>query len=306
MKKAYIFPGQSSQYVGMALDLYSSFDIAKKRFEQADEILGIDLKNICFNGPEVELKKTFITQPAIFVHSVIVAELLNEKGYSPVAVAGHSLGEYSAMVSAGVLNFENGLKLVKERSRLMYEAGINKPGTMGAVIGLEVDVVNEICNSLQNEGIVQAANFNSPGQIVISGEIKTVLKALEAAKEKGARMAMQLVVSGAFHSPLMLEAQKGLEEVLNSTPFNDASIPVYTNVTSKAETNAAKLKALLLQQLTKPVRWEEIIINMINTGNSKFIEVGPGSVLKGLLKRIDKEADCQICGTVEQIENFGE
>lgn len=306
MKKTFIFPGQASQYVGMGQDLYQSFNLAKKYFDQASEILGIDIKSICFNGPDEELKKTFITQPAIFIHSVIIADLLKEKGYVPNAVAGHSLGEYSALVSAGVFDFENGLKLVKERSRLMYEAGQSKPGTMGAIIGLDANLINDICSSLQDDGVVQAANFNSQMQIVISGETETVLKALEIAKEKGARMATQLVVSGAFHSPLMKEAQQGLMDVLRTTSFKDASVPIYTNVTSQPETNADKLRGLLLEQVTSPVCWEGIIVNMIKDNNTEFVEVGPGSVLKGLLKRINKEVTCEVCGTVEQLKRFGE
>jgi len=252
------------------------------------------------------LKKTHITQPAIYVHSVLVAELLKQKNIKPVAVAGHSLGEYCALVTANVLDFENGLKLVKERSRLMFEAGQNKPGTMGAIIGLSEQQIKEICSSLQSEGVIQPANFNSPGQIVISGEKHTVLAALEKAKEIGARIATELVVSGAFHSPLMLEAQEGLANALNQTEFKDASIPVYSNVTSKAETKAEELRSLLLKQLTNPVLWQNIMLNMINDGYTDFIETGPGNVLKGLLKRTDRNASCELCGTVEQMESMGE
>lgn len=306
MNKTFIFPGQASQFVGMASDLYEKYSLARDYFSKANEIMEIDLKSICFHGPEDELKKTYITQPAIYVHSIIIAELLKQKNVVPVAVAGHSLGEYSALVAAGVLNFENGLRLVKERSRLMFEAGQNKPGTMGAIIGLSVGQIDEICNALQKEGIIQAANFNSPGQIVISGEKQTVLSALEKAKEKGARLATELVVSGAFHSPLMLEAQDGLSQALNNMPFDDAVIPVYTNVTSKPVTKADEIQSLLLSQLTSPVRWQEIIENMIADGYSDFIETGPGSVLKGLLKRIDKNAVCELCGTTEQLESFGD
>jgi [acyl-carrier-protein] S-malonyltransferase len=306
MKKSFIFPGQASQYVGMASDLYNAFEIAKKLFDRAEEILNFDLKSVCFSGPEEELKKTYITQPAIFVHSVVIAALLKDKGLSPAAVAGHSLGEYSALVAAGVIDFENGLKLVNIRGQLMYEAGINKPGTMGAIVGLLPDEVREICASFKNDGIVQPANFNSPGQIVISGEKAIVLKALEVAKEKKAKIATELVVSGAFHSPLMAEAQNGLSKILNETHFTDATVPVYTNVNARPETKAPVLKELLLKQLTQPVRWEEIITNMIHDGFDSFIEAGPGNVLKGLLKRIDRNAHCDLCGTVEEVNNFGE
>jgi len=306
MSKAFIFPGQASQYVGMAADLYDAYDLAKEYFDRANAIMGLDLKEVCFSGPEEELKKTYITQPAIYVHSVLAAELLKQKNIHPVAAAGHSLGEYCALVTAQVLDFESGLKLVKERSRLMFQAGQNKPGTMAAVIGLSEEQIENICKGLQNDGVIQPANFNSPGQIVISGEKKVVLTALEKAKEAGARIATELVVSGAFHSPLMLEAQDGLADALNNTEFNDAEIPVYTNVTSKPVRNAAELRTLLLKQLTSPVLWQNIMLNMIADGFRDFIETGPGNVLKGLLKRTDRNAVCELCGTAEQLESFGE
>jgi len=306
MNKAFICPGQASQYVGMGSDLYEKYDLAKRYFEQANEILETDLMSICFNGPEEELKKTFLTQPAIFVHSSIVAALLKEKGIYPVAVAGHSLGEYSALVAADALDFQSGLKLVKERSRLMHEAGQNNPGTMGAIIGLLPDQVNEICSSLKNVGVVQPANYNSPGQIAISGDKETVIKALDAAKEMGSRKAMELVVSGAFHSPLMLDAQNGLAEALNSASIKNTIVPLYTNVTGKPETNGNTIKQLLLKQLTSPVLWQDIIAQMVNDNHRDFIEVGPGKVLKGLLKRIDRDSSCDLCGTVEQIEILGD
>jgi len=305
MSKTFIFPGQASQYVGMAADLYDKYELAKKYFTNANEIMGSDLKKICFEGPEEALKTTNITQPAIFVHSVIVSELLKEKNIVAQAVAGHSLGEYSALVSAGVVDFENGLKLVKERSRLMHEAGTKNPGTMGAIIGLSPEQVIEICNSFKGEGIVQAANFNSPGQIAISGDKKTVLKALEAAKDMGSKRTVELVVSGAFHSPLMNEAQEGLAKVLQSTTMKDAAVPVYTNVTGKPVVKGDVLKELLLKQLTSPVLWQDIIQNMIKDGFTDFVEVGPGQVLKGLNRRIDRDASCESCGTVEQLESFG-
>jgi [acyl-carrier-protein] S-malonyltransferase len=306
MNKAFIFPGQASQYVGMAADLYEKYDLAKDYFEIANDIMGMDLKKICFQGPEEELKQTYITQPAIYVHSVLIADLLKQRNINPNAVAGHSLGEYCALVTANVLDFESGLKLVKERSRLMFEAGKKRPGTMGAIIGLSSEQIAEICQTVQNEGIVQPANFNSPGQIVVSGEKNAVLAALDKAKEAGARLATELVVSGAFHSPLMLEAQQGLSKALNETKFNDAKIPVYTNVTSKPVLKADELRSLLLKQLTSPVLWQKIIVNMVGDGHTEFIEAGPGNVLKGLLKRTDRNASCEICGTVEHLESFGE
>jgi len=305
MNKASIFPGQASQYVGMASDLYDKYVLARTYFSRANDIMGMDLKQVCFSGPEDELKKTYITQPAIYVHSVLAADLLKEKNIKPVAAAGHSLGEYCALVTAGVLDFESGLKLVKERSRLMFEAGKSRPGTMGAIIGLSAEQIDEICLADQNQGVVQPANFNSPGQIVISGEKQAVLAALEKAREAGARLATELVVSGAFHSQLMLEAQDGLAKALNETEFKDAEIAVYTNVTSKPVLKAEDLRSLLLKQLTSPVLWQDIMLNMIADGHTDFIEVGPGNVLKGLLKRTDRNASCELCGTVEQLESFG-
>ena len=302
MNKAFIFPGQASQYVGMAKDLYEKFDLAKEYFETANKIMELDLADICFNGPEDELKQTFITQPAIFVHSVIVARLIENKNVKPVAVAGHSLGEYSALVAAGVLTFENGLKLVKERSRLMHEAGQKNPGTMGALIGLDPVSVNEVCELASEFGVVQAANFNSPGQIAISGSITAVTKALEIAKEKGAKRAVELVVSGAFHSPLMKDAQQGLSAALKITEMSDSKIPFYSNVTAEAVQNASEIRELLLKQLTNPVKWQDIILRMINDKHSNFLEVGPGKVLKGLVKRIDKEAQCDACGNVDELD----
>ncbi len=297
---AFVFPGQASQYVGMAADFLENFELARAYFEQANEIMEMDLKKICVQGPEEELKKTFITQPAIFVHSVIVATLLEERGIVPVAVAGHSLGEYSALVAAGVLDFEAGLKLVRQRSRLMYEAGQKRPGTMGAIIGLEREAVLEICEDLKDEGVIQPANFNSPGQIALSGEKNVVHKALELAREKGARKAVELVVSGAFHSPLMQSAEEGLALALRETHFKDPAMPFYSNVTTESSTSGEAIKELLLHQLTKPVRWEGLIKNMAADGFTQMVEVGPGKVLKGLIKRIDRSVSCAICGTVEQ------
>ncbi len=299
-KRAFVFPGQASQYVGMAADLIEHFELARNYFHRANEIMEMDLQTVCLQGPEEELKKTFITQPAIFVHSVIMATLLAEHGIKPQAVAGHSLGEYSALVAAGVLDFESGLKLVKQRSRLMFEAGQKRPGSMGAIIGLERDAVLAICDALKDEGVIQPANFNSPGQIALSGEKDVLLKALDLAREKGARKAVELVVSGAFHSPLMLSAEEGLAQALRETNFADSAIPFYSNVTTESNTSGEAIKELLLHQLTKPVRWEGIIRNMAADGFLHMIEVGPGKVLKGLIKRIERSVTCDLCGTVDQ------
>ncbi len=306
MKTAFIFPGQASQYVGMGKDLYEAYPDTKNIFDTANEILSFDLKSICFEGPDEELKQTYITQPAIFVHSVAVYRLLKEKNIQPSGVAGHSLGEYSALVAAGALQFEDGLKLVQRRGELMQQAGKEKPGTMAALIGLSPEKVYEICQQLKEEGVVQPANFNSPGQIAISGDMATVHKAMELAKAAGAKKAVELVVSGAFHSPLMKDAQSGLKEALDEIDIRDAQVPLYSNVEAKPVQDAEKIRDLLYRQLTHPVRWQEIIENMSRDGFSNFFEIGPGKVLKGLQKRINRAIPCLEVGTVEQIEKLGE
>lgn len=304
MKKAFIFPGQASQFVGMGKDLYDIFDVSRNIFDKANDIMGMDLKDICFNGPEDELKKTYITQPAIFVHSVAVYEVLKQKNILPDFTAGHSLGEYSALTAAGALSFEDGLKLVKRRGELMYEAGIEKPGTMAAIIGMTSEKVYELCDNVKEFGIIQPANFNSPGQIALSGDVEAVRKALGLAKEMGAKRAVELVVSGAFHSPLMEAAQEGLKTVLQDTEIKNAAIPVYSNVEAKAVQDKDKIRDLLYQQLTKPVLWQNLVENMIKDGTESFYEIGPGKVLKGLLKRIDRNVPCFEVGTTENINNL--
>ncbi len=306
MKKAFIFPGQASQFVGMGKDLYETFDVARKLFDQANEILGFDLKKVCFEGPEEELKLTYITQPAIFVHSVIVNALLKEKGLQPAGVAGHSLGEYSALVAAESLTFEDGLRLVQKRGQLMYESGKKNPGTMAALIGLSEEQVYQLCQTLSDQGIIQPANFNSPGQIAISGEVKVIRQAIELAREMGAKKAVELVVSGAFHSPLMDDARAGLQEALEKTEFKNAQIPVYSNVTARPVSEKDEIKQLLFKQLTSPVLWQKSMENMIADGFSSFYEVGPGKVLCGLLKRINRQVPCQPVGTVETVNSVGE
>jgi [acyl-carrier-protein] S-malonyltransferase len=280
---AFVFPGQGSQYVGMGKDLHEQSPSAKELFRRADAILNIPLSRLCFDGPEEELRQTKNTQPAIFLQSVILAK--SYSGPQAGMAAGHSLGEYSALVYAGALTFEDGLRLVRLRGELMQQAGLDRPGTMAAVIGLDPGTVVEVCEKASEAGIVQAANFNSPGQIVISGSVPGVRRAMGLAKERGAKLVKELPVSGAFHSPLMESAQKGLQEALENTPVRDASIPVYANVTAQPVRDAGEIRRLLLQQLTSPVRWEESMMAMAVDGAATFVEIGPGKVLQGLVKR---------------------
>jgi [acyl-carrier-protein] S-malonyltransferase len=282
---AVVFPGQGSQYVGMGKDLCEESPAARDLFEKADRVLGFSLGRICFEGPEEELKQTKNTQPAIFLHSVAVWQLLQQKTVG--MVAGHSLGEYSALVAAGALDFEDALKLVRIRGELMQRAGEEQVGTMAAIIGMDPVTVEEVCIAASPVGVVQAANFNSPGQIVISGSVAGVRKAMELAKKRGAKMAKELVVSGAFHSPLMQSAREGLRLALEKTPIRDADIPVFANVTAQATRRADDVRRMLEEQLTSPVRWSESIENMIAAGATAFLEVGPGKVLQGLVKRIN-------------------
>jgi [acyl-carrier-protein] S-malonyltransferase len=300
-KIAFIFPGQGSQFVGMGKDLYEQFEEVKSLFDTAEKILEFPLKKLCFEGPEEELKQTQYTQPAIFVHSIAVDKLLKNKNIKPQAAAGHSLGEYSALVCAGALSFEDGLRLVKIRGELMQRAGEKNPGTMAAVIGATPEAVAEACREASDAGIVQPANFNCPGQIVISGSIEGVHKAMEIVKTKGARMAKELVVSGAFHSPLMADALEGLIEALKTVQINQPEIPLYSNVEALPVTDPQHIRELLQKQLTAPVLWENIMNNMLADGFSNFYEVGPGKVLQGLLKRINRDANCLTVGTAEEI-----
>ena len=284
---AYVFPGQGSQYVGMGKDLFAQHAPSRALMERADRVLGFPLTAICFEGPVETLRQTMNTQPAIFLHSVA---LFNATGGRPAMVAGHSLGEYSALVAAGALAFEDALRLVRLRGELMQKAGEEHPGTMAAVVGLAPQAVEEICREASAAGVVQPANLNSPGQIVISGSVAGVRRAMELAKAGGAKMVKELVVSGAFHSPLMAGAEAGLRRALGTTTVLDARIPVYANVTAEPVQDAAAIRDLLCRQLTSPVRWEESVHHMVRDGATEFTEVGPGSVLQGLIRRCEPKA----------------
>jgi [acyl-carrier-protein] S-malonyltransferase len=284
---AYIFPGQGAQFTGMGKDLFDNSEIAKKRFQQANKILGFDITKIMFEGTADELKETKVTQPAIFLHSVILAEVLGES-FKPDMVAGHSLGEFSALVANKCLKFEDALLLVSKRALAMQKACEMQPSTMAAVLGLDDHIVEAVCADV--DGVVVAANYNCPGQLVISGEVKAVEEACERLKERGARRALLLPVGGAFHSPLMEPAREELAKAIEDTHFATPMCPVYQNVTTFAVTEPEKIKENLIFQLTAPVKWTQSVQNMVSDGATKFIEVGPGNVLQGLVKKIHKDA----------------
>ncbi len=288
-KVAFVFPGQGSQYVGMGEDLCERSELARSFFEKADLILGYPLSSICFSGGEDELRQTRTTQPAIFLHSVALISLM--KNLRADMTAGHSLGEYTALVYAGALEFEHGLRLVRIRGELMQLAGSQQPGTMAAVIGLERQAIEQVCADASDAGVVKAANLNAPGQVVISGSLPGVHRAMELAKRLNAKMVKELPVSGAFHSPLMQRAREGLESALQQYTVRDASIPVYSNVTARPVQKAVEIKNVLVDQLTSPVRWEESVRAMVQDGAKTFVEIGPGKVLQGLVRRIDKKVD---------------
>ncbi|MFV8365110.1 ACP S-malonyltransferase [Flavobacterium sp. XS1P27] len=285
--KAYVFPGQGAQFTGMGKDLYENSTLAKELFEKANEILGFRITDIMFEGTAEELKETKVTQPAVFLHSVILAKTLGED-FKPEMVAGHSLGEFSALVANGALSFEDGLKLVSQRALAMQKACEIKPSTMAAVLGLADNIVEEVCASI--DGIVVAANYNCPGQLVISGETSAVEKAGEAMKAAGAKRALLLPVGGAFHSPMMEPAREELAAAIEATTFSTPICPVYQNVTANAVSDPAEIKKNLIIQLTAPVKWTQSVQQMIADGATLFTEVGPGKVLAGLIGKIDKEA----------------
>lgn len=286
--KAYVFPGQGAQFTGMGKDLYEKSAEAKALFEKANDILGFRITDIMFEGTAEELKETKVTQPAVFLHSVIMAKTLGDS-FKPEMVAGHSLGEFSALVAAGALTFEDGLKLVSQRALAMQKACEITPSTMAAVLGLEDKVVEEVCESI--DGIVVAANYNCPGQLVISGETSAVERACEAMKAAGAKRALILPVGGAFHSPMMEPAREELAEAIAATNFSKPVCPVYQNVPATAVTNPEEIKANLIIQLTAPVKWTQSVQNMVADGATLFTEVGPGNVLQGLVKKINKDVE---------------
>ncbi len=285
MKKAYVFPGQGAQFVGMGKELYETSPLAKELFEKANEVLGFRITDLMFNGTDEELKQTKVTQPAIFLHSVILAKTLGEE-FQPDMTAGHSLGEFSALVAAGALSFEDGLRLVHARALAMQKACEANPSTMAAILGLPDEKVEEICASIDD--VVVAANYNCPGQIVISGSNSGIEKACELMKEAGAKRALPLKVGGAFHSPLMEPARLELMEAIETTEIHAPVCPVYQNVSTVGETDPATIKENLIAQLTSPVKWTQSVQQMIADGATEFVELGPGSVLQGLITKIDR------------------
>jgi len=287
--KAYVFPGQGAQFSGMGKDLYEKSELARELFNKADEIMGFPISKIMFEGSDEELKQTKVTQPAIFLHSTILAACLGDE-FKPDMVAGHSLGEFSSLVANGTLSFEDGLRLVSKRALAMQKACEMEPSTMAAILGLEDSVIEEICGTI--DGVVVPANYNCPGQLVISGSFPAVEKACEKLTEAGAKRAMILPVGGAFHSPLMEPAREELAAAIEATQFNSPTCPVYQNVTASAISDPAEIKRNLVAQLTAPVRWTQTMNQMITDGASEVVEVGPGKVLQGLFKKVDRAFPC--------------
>lgn len=285
--KAYVFPGQGAQFVGMGKDLYDNNEKAKSLFEKANDILGFRISDVMFNGTAEELKQTNVTQPAVFLHSVIAALVADD--FKPDMVAGHSLGEFSALVANGALSFEDALKLVSQRAKAMQKACEINPSTMAAILGMEDKAVEDLCSSIDE--VVVAANYNCPGQLVISGSNKGIEAACEKAKEAGAKRALPLPVGGAFHSPLMEPAREELAQAIADTSFNKPACPVYQNVNAKPSADVAVIKENLIAQLTSPVRWTQTVQNMVADGATTFVESGPGKVLQGLVKKISRETE---------------
>ena len=304
INSAWIFPGQASQKVGMGFDFYENYELAKKYFDYAQEIMGYDIKSMIFEGPEEDLMKTENTQPALFIVSVIIGKVLFQRGMKPTALAGHSLGEYSALTIAGAFDFNLGLELVKVRSQSMANAGKENKGKMAAIVGLDFSLIESICSSINKIDVVVPANYNSPNQIVISGSREAVNLAMDKARGFGAKMVLELKVSGAFHSPLMEPARENLADFVNSIEIKETNYPVYTNFDAKPKTRGNEIKQSLIKQLVSPVLWSDTIIAMKNNNIESFIEIGPGKVLQGLNKRIDKSVFCTGVGSKAELENL--
>ena len=297
-KYCFLFPGQGSQYVGMGKDFYNNYSFARQIYDKSEDILEIPIKKLSFEGPETELRNTNITQPAILIHSIACYEIIKQKGIIPELVCGHSLGEYSALYCAGVLDFESVLKLVKRRGELMFSEGLRKLGAMAAIIGLSDESVVDLCN--RGSGVVVPANFNAPGQIVVSGEPSAVKEMCDSAIAKGAK-AIMLPVSGAFHSPLLQESAQGYKDYMKTFAFNPPKFPIIPNRTALATVDLSEIKNALEEQLINPVLWTKSILTAKNLGFTNFIEVGPGRVLSGLVKRIDKNLETSTVGTIDEI-----
>jgi len=303
---AFIFPGQASQYVGMGSDLYNEFESVRSIYSDASAILGFDLSAVSFNGPIEKLTRTSVTQPAIFVHSFALTTLLSERGIKPSYAAGHSLGEFSAYAAADAINFSDVLRIVKVRAEAMQKACETDPGTMAAIIGIEFEPLANICGEVSKNGVVNIANLNSPGQLVISGDVESVHRSMEFAKEQGAKIVKELNVSGAFHSPLMESAVEEISDELKSISISLPSFPVYTNVSASPLTDPEEIRESLLKQITSPVQWYPSVQNMVNDGATDFVEIGPGKVLQGLMKRINKEINSSGIDKLESLTGIFE